>query len=624
MQHGFIRVAAATTDIRVADCPHNVRAAMAAMEKAAADGVHVLCLQRLGLTGTSCGDLFLQSTLLRGAADALQRLLDASVGLPTLVLAGLPVQMGGRIYDCAAVILDGELLGVVPAREPEAPFAPGPDETVDLLLCGQAVPFGAAQLFACENVPGLTVGCVTGASLDGPGLFEAALCAEGATVLCHPAAEPALAGSVRRQTQLAAVRSAQLSCAYVYCGAGAGESTTDFVYSGLRCFCENGRILTAEAAVPGLKAQVFDTELLVHARAERPLPPAQGGFHANLFRLPETQTRLSRFVESNPFFPADEPQPDLRCDEILDIQARGLMKRLVHTGAKTCVLGLSGGLDSTLALLVCVRAMDNLGRDRADIRTVTMPCFGTTQRTKDNAAELARLLGVSFETIPIAAAVRQHFQDIGLPEGDHSAAFENAQARERTQVLMDLANRCGGLVVGTGDLSELALGWATYNGDHMSMYAVNASIPKTLVRILVEHCARMQGGETAAVLRDVLDTPVSPELLPPTEGEIAQKTEDLVGPYELHDFFLYHMLKNGFSPAKLHRLAVAAFDGRYSEDTVTHWLTVFCRRFFAQQFKRSCAPDGPAATDVSLSPRAGLRLPSDAAWDLWRAELETL
>ncbi len=619
--------------MRVADCDYNARETVRVIAEAAARKVRVLVLPELGLTGYTCADLFLQRALLDGALEALQVVRDATAGIPMLVFAGLPLSVEGKLYNCAAALFDGRVLGVVPktyipnyAEFYEARwFAPAPAERRTIRLLGEDVPFGAGLLFRCESLPELVVGCEICEDLWAPCPPSIAQALAGATVIVNLSASNEVVGKDAYRRELVKGQSARLCCAYVYASSGDGESTTDLVFSGHCLLAEDGALLAERRDMaPGMAVTEVDVHRLISERRRYNTFETAPGAAPAVFTLPIEETELTRPVDPTPFVPTDEGARRSRCEDILNIQAAGLRKRLEHTGARSPVVGLSGGLDSTLALLVTVRAMDALGRDRRDILAVTMPCFGTTSRTKDNATKMAELLGVDFRTVPIGAAVEQHFRDIGLPEGDRSVTYENAQARERTQVLMDLANRRGGLVVGTGDLSELALGWSTYNGDHMSMYGVNASVPKTLVRHLVRFEADRADEALRAVLLDILATPVSPELLPPKGGEIAQKTEDLVGPYELHDFFLYEIVRFGFPPSKVLRLAEYAWKGVYDRATILRWLRTFYRRFFAQQFKRSCLPDGPKVGSAALSPRGDWRMPSDACAALWLRELEGL
>ena len=638
MRDGFVKVAVGTPEIRVADCAHNAQACIALMTEAAEQGVKVLCLPELCLTGYTCGDLFLQDTLLRGAEEALGEVLSASKELDLFLAVGLPVRAGGKLYNCAALLCRGELLGLVPKTHlpnygefyEKRWFEPAPEEEfLGLTLCGQEVFLGKRQLFQCDTLPELTIGVEICEDLWAPVPPSVTLATHGATLILNLSASNETVGKAGYRRSLVAGQSGRLLCGYLYADAGEGESTTDLVFAGHNLIAENGTVLAEERFASGLTVTEVDVGRLAFERRRNTTFPAAGQERMDWssFSLEMTDTALTRPVSQNPFVPEDGGHLDERCHEILTIAALGLKKRLSHARAKTAVVGLSGGLDSTLALLITARAMALLQRPMTDIIAITMPCFGTTARTKSNAQVLAERIGTSFRTVDIGEAVKVHFRDIGQSMEDLSVTFENGQARERTQVLMDIANRTGGMVIGTGDLSELALGWATYNGDHMSMYGVNAGIPKTLVRHLVSYAAR-QAQDTdpqlSAVLLDILDTPVSPELLPPKEGEIAQKTEDLVGPYQLHDFFLYYAVRWGFSPRKVYRLALYALSGQYDRATILKWLKNFYRRFFVQQFKRSCLPDGPKVGSVSLSPRGDWRMPSDAVSELWLKELEGL
>ena len=636
MKYGFIKVAAASPALRVADCPYNAAQTVAAMRQAEAAGVHLLVLPELGLCGYTCGDLLLQPTLQQGALTALQTVLEASRALSLTTVVGLPLNAGGKLYNCAAVVMGGQLLGVVPKTNlPNYGefyegrwFTPAPAAVGVIPLLGQQVPFGADLLFCCREVPDyrLAVEICEDLWVAAPPSTRHAVA--GATVLVNCSASDETIGKAEYRRSLVVGQSARLMAGYLYADAGCGESTTDMVFAGHNLIAENGKLLaqtglfTNDMAVTELDV----CRLAAERRRTNTWPSADtAGYTVIPFSLPVTQTPLTRFIDPHPFVPADSAERSERCEAILTMQAEGLRRRLAHIGCRTAVLGISGGLDSTLALLVTVRAMDLLGRPRTDTVAVTMPGFGTTDRTRGNAEILCERLGVTLRTVPIAESVRQHFRDIGHDEAVTDTTYENAQARERTQVLMDIANQQNGIVVGTGDLSELALGWATYNGDHMSMYGVNGSIPKTLVRYLVRHAADTCGDEAlAAVLSDILDTPVSPELLPSADGSIGQKTEDLVGPYELHDFFLYHFIRYGCPPQKILYLAELAFAGRYDRAEILRWLRTFFRRFFQQQFKRSCLPDGVKVGSVSLSPRGDWRMPSDACATLWLQQLDAL
>ena len=639
MRDGFIKVAAGTPKIRVADCRYNAEQIFTMMREADKQGVKVLCLPELCLTGYTCGDLFLQDTLLCGAEEGLQTILEATRNLDMVTVLGLPVRCkwDNKLYNCAAVIQSGEILGLVPKTYlpnygefyEQRWFASGAGVETSVDLCGETVDMDAAGLFACETVPNLVLGVEICEDLWATEPPSARLARGGATVILNLSASNELVGKSGYRRNLVVGQSGRLVCGYVYADAGEGESTTDLVFTGHNMIAENGALLAERRFATGLTISEIDVDRLAYER--RRMTTFNGQRQADLWRasfsLPLEETRLTRAVSPAPFVPADAEDRAERCNEILKIAALGLKKRLEHTGARKAVVGLSGGLDSTLAILITAVAMKLLDRPASDIIAVTMPCFGTTDRTRDNAVELAERLGATLKRIDIGSAVKVHFKDIGQSMEDHSVTFENGQARERTQVLMDIANQNGGLVIGTGDLSELALGWATYNGDHMSMYGVNAGIPKTLVRHLVAFVSDDKGSEDprlSAVLDDILDTPVSPELLPAIEGKISQKTEDLVGPYELHDFFLYYAIRWGFPPRKVFRLAEHALGRTYDRATILKWLNSFYRRFFTQQFKRSCLPDGPKVGSVTLSPRGDWRMPSDAAAALWLAELEQI
>ena len=635
MRDGFVKAAAGTPAIRVADCDYNAGQIIALMKKAAALGVKVLALPELCVTGYTCADLFLQDTLLDGAERALGRILEETKELDLLTAAGLPVRHQGELYNCAALFHKGRLLGLVPKTHlpnygefyERRWFTPGGDLRDYAQLAGQKAPIYGRMLMKCASLPDLVVGAEVCEDLWAADPPSAALARAGATLILNLSASDEVAGKAEYRRQLVSGQSARLLCAYVYADAGEGESSTDMVFAGHNIIAENGVILAEKRFETGLTVSEIDVRRLSYERRRNTTFASSTDQDLNwysVFQLELSETALTRPVSPTPFVPEDPGHRAERCEEILKIAALGLKKRLEHTSASCAVVGLSGGLDSTLAILITAAAFDMLGRDRKGILAVTMPCFGTTKRTRSNAELLAAELGADFLEVDISDAVKQHFADIGQSMDDHSVTFENAQARERTQVLMDLANQRGGLVIGTGDLSELALGWATYNGDHMSMYGVNASIPKTLVRHLAAYEADRLGGRAGEVLRDILDTPVSPELLPPKDGEIAQKTEDLVGPYELHDFFLYYAVRWGFPPRKVFRLATYALGGRYDRETLLKWLKNFYRRFFSQQFKRSCLPDGPKVGSVTLSPRGDWRMPSDAAAALWLNELETL
>ena len=637
MRDGFFRVAAATPAVRAAQVAGNLRSIKELIFQAAEEGCGLVCFPELAVTAYTCGDLFRDAALLAAAEQGLAQLLEDTKELDILCAVGVPVPWEGALYNCAALFHRGRLLGL-PAKEhipnygefyEARHFTPAPDP-VTVTYCGQKVPLGKGLLFPCENVPGLTVAAELCEDLWGAQPPSAALAQNGATVVLNASCSDEVIGKAEYRRDLVKMWSGHLLCAYVYADGGPGESTTDMVFAGHDLIAENGTVLgESQLFTHGLTTADIDLERLVQER--RRMNTWQDRRDSAVVRVPfryfeETLQNFQprRKFSPAPFVPRDQEGLTSRCQLILTMQAQGLATRLSHIGCKSAVIGLSGGLDSTLALLVTVRAFDSLRLDRKGIYAVSMPCFGTTGRTKSNAQKIAEELGVDFREVSIEKAVRQHFADIGQDMDCLDASFENSQARERTQVVMDLANRVGGIAIGTGDLSELALGWATYNGDHMSMYGVNASVPKTLVRYLVRYEAEHSGERLAQALFDVLDTPVSPELLPPKDGEISQKTEELVGPYELHDFFLYYMLRFGFAPGKIYRMACRAFEGAYAPETIKRWLATFYRRFFSQQFKRSCLPDGPKVGSVTLSPRGDLRMPSDASSQLWLEEIEKL
>ncbi|MDO4315234.1 MAG: NAD(+) synthase [Oscillospiraceae bacterium] len=635
MKDGFISVACGTPKLRLADCHYNAEQTFTMMRKAGKAGVKVLVLPELGLTGYTCGDLFYQDTLLRGAEEALATVLEATRNLEVVTAVGLPVRVNSKLYNCAAIIQKGQILGLVPKSHlpnygefyEKRQFAPAPEAGTFVTLCGQEdIRFQAGQVFRCINIPDLALGFEICEDLWTPESPSVNMARAGATVIGNLSASNDLVGKDAYRRQLVTMQSAKLLCGYVYSSAGEGESTSDVVFGAHQMIAENGTLLAERRFDGGLLVSEIDVQRLAYER-RRTQVMDEASAPGAAFSLTVSPTKLTRYVAPQPFVPEGKEDRDARCREILLIASLGLKQRLEHTGAKTAVVGLSGGLDSTLAVLITGLAMKMLDRPMTDIVAVTMPCFGTTDRTRNNAVILAEEMGATLRTVDISNTVRSHFRDIGHDMADHSVTFENGQARERTQVLMDIANATGGIVIGTGDLSELALGWCTYNGDHMSMYGVNASIPKTLVRHLVRYLARDNAESDEAlhdVLEDILDTPVSPELLPAVKGEISQRTEDLVGPYELHDFFLYYILRWGFSPRKVYRLALYALDKQYSRDVILKWLKTCYRRFFTQQFKRNCLPDGPKVGSVALSPRGDWRMPSDAKWALWQAELETL
>lgn len=635
MKNGFVKVAAATPDIRVADVEFNTQNIINAMEEAQKNGAKILVFPELCVTGYTCSDLFDHSVLLKASRKALLEIAENTNDKDMLVFVGAPLEVNGKLYNVAAAMNQGEIIGFTTKTflpnygefYEMRQFTLGPQTVREITFEGKKIPFGPQILFQAEGMEELVVAAEICEDVWSPvpPSIQAAL--EGATVIVNCSASDETIGKDTYRRALISGQSARLISGYIYANAGEGESTTDLVFGGHNIIAENGTILKESSRYVNeiIYSEIDLQRITGERRKNTTFQPLD---EETLVRVPftveETKTFLTRTFPKKPFVPSDEQTRAQRCEEILTIQAMGLKKRLAHTNARTAVVGISGGLDSTLALLVTARAFDMLGRDKKDIIAVTMPCFGTTDRTYQNACEMSKKVGATLIEVPIADAVNVHFRDIGHDPEDHSVTYENCQARERTQVLMDIANKTWGMVIGTGDLSELALGWATYNGDHMSMYGVNASVPKTLVRHLVKYAADDTKDEALKnVLYDVLDTPVSPELLPPKDGDIAQKTEDLVGPYELHDFFLYFMLRFGYEPSKIFRIACMTFDGEYDKETIFKWLETFCRRFFSQQFKRSCLPDGPKVGTVALSPRGDWRMPSDACVAVWMRDLET-
>lgn len=636
MKDGFITVATATPQVAVADCEANAQAILACINEMAAAHAKVMVLPELCITGYTCSDLFWQTKLLDEAEAALSAIAEGSCQVDALIAVGMPLRVAGKLLNVAAILCRGKVLGFVPKVNLPAynefyetrHFASGSADMGTVQFCGEEIPVGTNLLFSCENVVDLCVAAELCEDLWVPNPPSVQHALAGASVICNLSASDEMVGKGSYRRDLVTGQSARLVCAYLYATAGEGESTTDLVFGGQNLIAENGTVLAESTTFENeTNVATIDVQRLASERRRMSTFPAAESkeYREISFALAEEETKLARFFDADPFVPSNADQLSDRCEEILNIQALGLKKRLAHTHAKSAVVGISGGLDSTLALLVTARAFDMLGLPRKGIVAVTMPGFGTTDRTYNNAVAMIKSLGATFKEVPIAKAVMQHFADIDHDASIHDVTYENSQARERTQILMDIANQANGFVIGTGDLSELALGWATYNGDHMSMYAVNASVPKTLVRHLVRHYADTSADEVlAGVLCDVLDTPVSPELLPPEDGAISQKTEDLVGPYELHDFFLYQMLRMCFPPAKIYRVAKEAFAGRYSNETILKWLRTFYWRFFSQQFKRSCLPDGPKVGSVAVSPRGDLRMPSDACVSAWIKEVETL
>ncbi|MCD8020093.1 MAG: NAD(+) synthase [Clostridiales bacterium] len=637
MKDGFLRVAAASVDVKVADPVFNKESIMKAVKKAYDREVKVLVLPELVLSAYTCGDLFWQRPLLEESKKQLKALLEETREMSMVLVVGMPLIVHQNLFNCAVFLCKGRIVGVVPKHSlpnysefyEMRHFTPGKRSVEMIRLLGQEVPFGMNLLFCCENMEDLVLACELCEDLwvpMPPSTFHAMA---GATVICNPSASDETTTKDSYRRGLVSSQSARLVCAYIYSSAGEGESTQDLVYSGHNMIAEYGNMLAESERFENhyIEAEIDLQRIAADRRRMSTFVTDDMGqeYHRVYFSLDETETELNRYFSRTPFIPSDKQDRDKRCDEILTIQAMGLKKRLAHTGCRSAVVGISGGLDSTLAVLVTARAFDMLDIPREHIICVTMPCFGTTDRTYSNAVMLTRKLGASLREIRINKAVEQHFEDIGHDESVHDVTYENSQARERTQILMDIANQTNGMVIGTGDMSELALGWATYNGDHMSMYAVNCSVPKTLVRHLVRYYAdTTDQEELRSVLLDVLDTPVSPELLPPVDGVISQKTEDLVGPYELHDFYLYYMLRFGFGPEKIFRLAKKAYAGEYDDATIYKWLRTFCWRFFAQHFKRSCLPDGPKVGSIAVSPRGDLRMPSDASPSVWMAEMDRL
>ncbi len=633
MVHGFVKVCACTPEIRVADCAFNAGAVVRLAQAAAEKGAKLCVFPELCVTGYTCQDLFFQKTLTDAAESAVETIAAQTADMDLLLCVGVPVRVGGKLYNCAAVLHGGKILGLVPktalpnyqefyeARH----FSPAPAENFAIRFAGQDCAFGGRLLFSCAGMPEFLLGVEICEDLWVPEPVSTRHALAGATVIVNLSASDEVIGKDTYRRQLVENQSGRLICGYLYCNAGEGESTQDMVFSGHSLIAENGAVLNERAPFSqkeSLLISELDVQKLANERLKMTTYPAPDncGYTVVSFDWTQKETELTRFVPKTPFIPGNFAERNERCERILQMQSHGLCKRWKHTNAKTLVLGISGGLDSCLALLVCVKAADLFQRPRTDVLAVTMPCFGTTTRTRTNAEVLCEKLGVRFMEVDITKSVLAHFEDIGQSAEDFSVVYENGQARERTQVLMDLANQKNGLVIGTGDLSELALGWATYNGDHMSMYGVNGSVPKTLVRHIVKFYADTCGNaELRTVLEDILDTPVSPELLPTNQekSDITQKTEDIVGPYELHDFFLYYGIRWAFPPDKVYRLAKYAFAGEYAEEVILKWLRVFYRRFFAQQFKRSCLPDGAKIGSVTLSPRGDWRMPSDASAAAW-------
>ena len=638
-RYGYIKVASIIPEVKVADCEFNTSRIVEMSRQAAERGVRIAVFPELCITAYSCGDLFAKQLLINKAQESLANIAEATAELPIVLIVGLPVAYAGKLYDSAAVVSQGEILGVVPKsiipNTGEAndlrwfTTSADSDEVIEIAIAGQCVPFGRDMLFSVNGVDfGVEIGDDLLAVVP-PSAYKAMA---GAKIIFNLAATSELAGKRIKLTETIKAYSSRILAGYVYASAGWGESTSDLIYAGNAFIAENGEILASGERFK-INDQMVISDIDIEALSSARLTSSTfASGHISSFAVIETSItaaeneRLDRVVDPSPFIPDSMENRNAWCEEIFEIQSQALAKRMVHTYCKCAVIGISGGLDSTLALLATVRTFDKLGLDRKGIIGITMPGFGTTDRTYQNAVTLIKELGVTFREISIADACRQHFKDIGLPDSDRSVTYENSQARERTQILMDIANMENGMVVGTGDMSELALGWATYNGDQMSMYGVNCSIPKTLMRHMVEWVAANEPNQkVGAALRDVVATPVSPALLPADEkGDIAQKTEDLVGPYELHDFFLYNFIGKGFSPAKIVMLAEKAFEGSYNRTTIVHWIKTFFRRFFNQQFKRSASPDGPKVSEVSISAKGDWRMPADASSAVWLAECEKL
>lgn len=637
MKQGFVKVAAITPDMRVADVDYNTAEICKNIGEAVEAGAKVLVFPELAITGYTCGDLFFQDALLKSAEEGLRKIVEYTKGKDALIFVGLPFVHAGKLYNVAAALNDGELLGFttktfLPNYDEFYEmryFQPGPTTLEQILFDGKQVAFGPQILFECREMKELVVAAEICEDVWAPVPPSVPAAIQGATIIVNCSASDESVGKEAYRRELIKGQSAKLISGYIYASAGYGESTTDLVFGGHDLIAEKGMILTeSERFRNGIVYSEIDVKHLAWERRKNttfqmthfPYETARVPFSLNV-----EETELTRKILQTPFVPETETERNLYCKETLMIQAMALKKRLDHTNCKSAVVGISGGLDSTLAILVTAKAYDLLGLDRKDILGVTMPCFGTTDRTYQNACLLVEKLGAMLKEVDIKEAVTLHFKDIEHDMNVHDVTYENSQARERTQVLMDIANQTNGMVIGTGDMSELALGWATYNGDHMSMYAVNASLPKTFIKHVVKYYAETcEEKELKEVLLDILDTPVSPELLPPKDGEIAQKTEDLVGPYELHDFYLYYMLRYGYEPSKIYRLAKYAFEGVYDDETILRWLKKFYWRFFSQQFKRSCVPDGPRVSGMSLSPRGDWRMPSDACVAVWIKELEEL
>ncbi|MDO4563829.1 MAG: NAD(+) synthase [Clostridia bacterium] len=634
MHDGFIKVAAVTCTVRVADIDFNTASIISGASEAAKQGARIIVFPELCVTAYTCGDLFLHKPLIEAAERGVCRIAEATANLDALIVIGAPVIYHAGLYNCAVFLKGGKVLALVPKTHlpnygefyEMRHFESAPDGLCSVSFCGADVPMGTSLILSCANVTDLVVGCEICEDLWAALPPSTLAARRGATVIVNLSASNASVGKSEYRESLVSMQSARLCCAYIYASAGYGESTTDMVFDAHDIIAEYGKVLASSRFEQhALLADIDVARVADERRRMSDFKTDLSDAQVVSFRFDKlTPTTLTRTFDKMPFVPSDVAHRSERCEEILRIASEGLAKRIEHTHAKSAVIGLSGGLDSTLALLITTRAIDRLSLGRDGIIAVSMPCFGTTERTKNNAETLSNALGVSMREISIERAVKVHLEDIEQSIDDYSVTYENAQARERTQVLMDIANKTGGLVIGTADLSETAMGFSTYNGDHMSMYAVNSSIPKTLVRHLVKYCADKFGGDAAMCMYDILGTPVSPELLPPQDGMIAQKTENIIGPYELHDFFLYCFMRLRYSPRKIYRVALCAWGGTYGKEEIKKWLALFLRRFFAAQFKRSCVPDGPKVGTVALSPRGDWRMPSDAQMSVWEKELEML
>ena len=634
MKYGFIRTAAATPDIKVCDCDFNADNIIKNIKTAYENNTEIIVFPELVITGYTCGDLFGQRTLISSSMKALDKIKCETKNINTLIVLGMPYQYKGKLYNCGAVLYKGHILALISKSflpnynefYEKRWFEEALNETVYVDILGDTVPFGTKIIVQAENIPEFSLAVEICEDLWLPNAPSNELALNGATVICNTSASNELTAKKDYRRNLVSMQSAKLVSGYIYSNAGSGESTTDVVFSGHHLICENGTIINEST---GFDAEVIygdlDVEKLISERRKMTTYQSHHEYDYVYFDMDLIDIETNHYYDPHPFVPSNPALRELRCKEVFEIQTRGLMQRLKATHINKVVIGISGGLDSTLALLVCVMAFEKLGYDKKNIYAITMPCFGTTSRTKNNALGLMEELGVTSQTVNIAEVVRMQFKNIDQDENVHDVTYENVQARERTEILMNKANQIGGLVIGTGDLSEVALGWSTYNGDHMSMYAVNVSVPKTLVRYLVDYVSSLYKGQVLeTILQDVLDTPVSPELLPQEDDKIVQKTEDIVGPYELHDFFIYHMVRFGDEPRKLYKKTKLAFKDKYDKDTIKKWLRLFYWRFFSQQFKRSCIPDGPKVGSVALSPRGDWRMPSDANVQIWLDEVEKI